>query len=691
MSLQNFGEKEIYNLTRIGNYGQFVTGNSLPIEYVLTSFLAHELSFLTFARDIHPQAIDFELLMQRNIDEERVRLEMTPYLNPGVTPVSQFPLTFFPPLLAAIVPMGGKTMKNYYPKESGDIIYGSDSRQKEIKHLVRTWEALFKLSYFPSHHNPPLHQIPLSMPSGKTEIGVQYEPVKLELYLTDKHFDGVKLVIIDGQHRLFSLLQVYEQSPDLLEKLSVPVCILFAPFASLADEPEASTRARIPTVSEVFRRVFVDINSTAKRVGGHFNILLSDDSIPNLTCRHFCDEILTKRGNEALAVIEWDTQTKSNLNSSKMVRSYSLSSVSILNQALEGCLAKRQALLDYLLQLQEVNELLYPVFNQNDTSANLLPIQWNQFSLSQKSILEGQVRKHLIPCLEMLLFDNPVFIPAFDIFCHHLGKLQQVAKSQKKPQALEAELVLNQILYYIPLKEGQLWDSVHLLYRQFESDIVIDTDKQCFPLFQYALFQRALLEAWAQVLEVARTEIAIPSHATKGFLKLVDLACQQQNAFFHFEQPYMQYTVFFGNQFLVKEETTRFLTHLFLAHLANPSYTEQVVHHTQVDNKQTKVLATVLMNKGNQAAKKIPTAYTNAIKRYFKKNYRFNLSLDSQTREEMMQAEEEQKRHRQEVKDGLRDKKAVSKRFDQLIMAHLEPSIQRAIKVFKQSLFMNPE
>jgi len=83
MPLESFGEEQIYNFERIGSFGRFYSGKSFPIEYIMTSFRAAELSELTFARDIRPDKIDFELLMQRDIDEERVRIEMEPYLNPN--------------------------------------------------------------------------------------------------------------------------------------------------------------------------------------------------------------------------------------------------------------------------------------------------------------------------------------------------------------------------------------------------------------------------------------------------------------------------------------------------------------------------------------------------------------------------------------------------------------------------------
>ena len=61
---------EPWSFTRVGSYGLFSTAGSLPIEYLLTTFNHDELSKLTLARDVRPDEMDFEMLMQRDINEE---------------------------------------------------------------------------------------------------------------------------------------------------------------------------------------------------------------------------------------------------------------------------------------------------------------------------------------------------------------------------------------------------------------------------------------------------------------------------------------------------------------------------------------------------------------------------------------------------------------------------------------------
>jgi hypothetical protein len=681
MLLETFGEEQIYNLLRIGSFGRFYSGDSFPIEYIMTTFSAAQLADLTFARDIRPEPIDFELLMQRDIDEERVQVEMEPYLNPHVKQLTAAEIksraVFFPPLLAAIVPTQGKTMSAYYSDEISQIACPTGGKE----HFIREWPGLFKLTYFTST-NPHAYQIQLST-DNLTQIGVQCEPVQLEIRLAKGNQAGARLVIIDGQHRLLTLKKVYDKYPQLLENLGVPVCILFAPHAT-RQKNSAAAPLRIPTVPEVFRHLFVDVNNTAKPVGVHFNILLADNTLGSIICRQFCDEVLRRRGPEGLAVIEWNTQTKK--DSTKIIRAYSLTSIGIINKALEESLGKRRNLLNYVLQLDEVEDKLYPT-SSLETAADYYPplIKWDQFSLAQKSVLAEQVKKYLLPCLELIFFTTDEFVTAMEIFMRELQQLKELAASEQ-PDTPEAKQVINQILDYMPIGEGKSFESSRLLYRHWELRIKQAKEKQVATMVQYALFQRALLEAWAQFVETVRNLTAEPQVATQGLVNLLNLALQQQGQFFNFEQPYMQHSVFLGTQIIVREETRKVLAQLLLVHLANPAYVQKIISGLGITKRESQRWKEKLQQKGQNALLAFPQAYKAARQRTFKANYRLYLSLSGEQREELAQAEAEQKRHQQAVKAGKRTKLNAVNRFELLIDNYVSQEVEVAVAALKNNL-----
>ncbi len=681
MPLESFGEEQIYNFERIGSFGRFYSGESFPIEYIMTSFRAAELSELTFARDIRPDKIDFELLMQRDIDEERVRIEMEPYLNPNTKKITLTEIrsrsVFFPPLLAAIVPTKGKTMEAYYTDEKNDLTLNK-SNNKEL--VSREWPGLFKMTYFSSNKRQA-HRIQINRGDKTTEIGVQCEPVQLEIRIAKGNQYGTKLVIIDGQHRLFTLKQVYDKNPELLEHLGVPVCILFAPNATVQKNQENAPH-RIPTVPEVFRHLFVDVNNTAKQVGGHFNILLSDDTIGSIVCRKFCDYVLNQRGTEGLAVIEWNTKTKT--DSAKITRAYSNTTIGIIDKALDESIGNRKRLMEYLLNLEEVKDALYP--NGNDEIAPDYPIvKWGKFALGQKNMIEAQVKKYLIPCLDQIFFCTVEFATAFEIFRNELNQIKNLANSEQQ-EALDARQVINKIIDYMPIGEGKSFESARIVYRNFDLTVKKEKDKKISPMIQYALFQRAIFEAWAQFLDISRNFISDSRNATKGFIKLLDIALIEQGQFFIFDQLYMQHTVFSGTQIIVRQETRKILTQLLMAHLINPFNVQQICSEMNVSDDDFQKLVMKLQEKGQAAVSEFPKHYQIARKRIFKANYRVYLSINGEERAELAEAEDEQKRHIREVKEGKRTKAEISDRFDLLVEKQIKADVELATETLKNSL-----
>jgi len=683
MSLETFGEEQIYNFERIGSFGRFYSGESFPIEYIMTTFSAAELPELTFARDMRPDKIDFELLMQRDIDEERVRIEMEPYLNPSPEKFTLAEIkarsVFFPPLLAAIVPTKGKIMEAYYTDETGNMMLVNNK-----EHVIREWPGLFKLTYF-SSTSPQAYCFKLNTgeTDETTEVKVQREPVKLDIRIAKGNQYGARLVIIDGQHRLFTIMQVYEKHPELLEHLGIPVCILFAPNSTVQKNREYAPY-RVPTVPEVFRHLFVDVNNTAKQVGGHFNILLSDDTISNLACRKFCDYILNNQGAEGLAVIEWNTKTQRDV--AKIMRNYSLTSIGIINKALDDNLGNKKLLFKYVLNLDEVKNELYPTHDDDEAALDNPIVKWNKFSLSQKNILEAQVKKYLIPCLELIFFNTQEFAKVFSIFCKELNQLTALADSEQQ-EAIEARQVINQLLDYMPITEGKSYESARLVYRNFETTVKKAKEEQTSPMIQYALFQKAIFDAWAHILEIARHFITDPRNVTNGFVKLLDLTLQERGQFFTFDQLYMQHIVFTGTQIIVKQETRKVLTQLLLAHLANPFNVQQVCGEMGVEDSDFAKLFEKLQNKGKTAASEFPKYYEMARKKSFKANYRVYLSIDGEERSELTQAEEEQKRQLQEVKEGKRAKIEVSDRFDILVDKHVKGDVDLAMEALNNNLY----
>lgn len=216
----------------------------------MTTLKSSELDSLTFARDIKPSTIDFEQLLQRDIDEERVKTEIEPYImSPKLTAAEAMSKTvFFPPLLVAAVPVNRKKMEEYYSSQVID--------QENEKKIVREWTGLFKLNLGKDGGY-------MFKPSliDDLQLSVSKEPAHIEINLSNGIEKGIKLIVIDGQHRLKALNDIYKNDPDALRELAIPICILFSPNSTEAVSLKLNNETfSVPTVSEIFRQLFVDVN-----------------------------------------------------------------------------------------------------------------------------------------------------------------------------------------------------------------------------------------------------------------------------------------------------------------------------------------------------------------------------------------------------------------------------------------------
>ena len=112
------------------------------------------------------------------------------------------------------------------------------------------------------------------------------EKIKIVNYASEFLYNDkkLKLVVIDGQHRFLALKRIYENDVerDLIKDIDIPICIFFMPDAV---ETQSSTQ----TMNRGMRKLFVTINSEAKKVSGHFIELLKDDSLSSITVRSLAD------------------------------------------------------------------------------------------------------------------------------------------------------------------------------------------------------------------------------------------------------------------------------------------------------------------------------------------------------------------------------------------------------------------
>lgn len=297
MSLFGTKEKE-WDISKKGHSGVFKTKNAISIEYIQTTFNIKELDLIKPLRSIFkPDDIeDFDLLLQRDLDETRIKRELIPYLK------RDDKLSFFPPLLVVVLNIesdgNGATIKQQYPTLDEQIIDNpEDSSKEKSKVNSKKYGNLFSVEVLVDEHE------------------------KKQRWFSIFNFNrDTQLLAIDGQHRLVALQAItgkltterdkekfmgYSDEKDLFKDLEIPVTILYVP-----DMHQGTNDSNEPLTS-IFRQVFVDVNKNAVTVSKMRNILLDENDFNSIFTRMICSEILKNTNlNISINEIEWNKEQK---------------------------------------------------------------------------------------------------------------------------------------------------------------------------------------------------------------------------------------------------------------------------------------------------------------------------------------------------------------------------------------------
>lgn len=672
--MRTFGPPKAFTFEKQGSFGSFVSGASVPIDYLMTSFEVFDLQHLCLAKKVRPEKIDFELLMQRDINEERVEREIVRYLNPLATQqeIRSRPI-FFPPLLVAVIPVRGRNMEMQYPDEN--VIAETDTESKS-QLVIRNWGGLLRLSFLRDEEGGT-YSLKARENDKDVEARVLLSPVKLEIREASDYGEdhGVRLVVIDGQHRLLALQKVATQHADLLRRLVIPVCIVISPFSTQARQIESGVGVELPTVPQVFRSLFVDVNKTAEVVGGHFTILLSEGSIGDLVCRVFCEEVLAKYGETGLATVEWNIRSRK--ESTRIQREYSITSIGVLELALRKSLGARdrRGLLKHVLQLGAVEPDLYPEGAEVDFPR---PVDWEKFSLPQKTILERQIREHLVKaCLVPLFFESKELRTAFEIFEVAVKEYRKATAEQNEGYE-KMQAVLNQVLEYDPISDND----AQLQYSRFEGSIKSERESEVNQMVRFAIFQRGMIEAWAQLVDSLREAAVTTSDATQGFIHLVDESLSRKRNIFGSKRRYMQHAVFSLGQIRPIESVRIALCNLLLAGLGNVKVARAVAKATGLGGD----FEALLVQMGNDAAARFAAHYKTERMSTFKASFPTDFSIPAEDREELERLKEEYEHQKQLVREKKLRKSDMSDRFDKKVEALVTTDVELALQELRDSL-----
>lgn len=355
-------KKNRYNQSLSGVYGEFGKGADATIFYIQTALEPDDLDKLTLISDI-PGSNKWSVrdLFQRDVDNERVTKSLIPYFK------NNNQLKFFNPLTLTIVP-GSISTSNIV--DAVPLIHTIDETIDDYHCLVLELPGIYKFSYVKDH--PEMSHL-------------EWDDTK------------VKIVAVDGQHRLSALKRLKQEIETTGEDVSgfsnwkIPAVVF-----SVRTEVEMEQEFR---VLDVIRSIFKYINTSAQTPSITRQILLDDDSVLNICTQELLEyshenDILeiNDRAGDRLPLLFFDW------------RGHQHGGMNVVNNL--GALKNVTEIKDWLKEY-----VLGEDFDENQrTALNILPTDpiagsFQSESLSSEDIETVRMlfREHVLPGLSFVL------------------------------------------------------------------------------------------------------------------------------------------------------------------------------------------------------------------------------------------------------------------------------------------------
>lgn len=663
--LRPIGQTDTYNFRLVGSYGSFTSNSSYPIAFFQTSVPIQEaVASLTFARDLHERELNFDLLMQRDIDEARVEHEIIPYLKQAVVDHKTRPL-FFPPLLVALVPTNGDMIEDFYPQS--EMFQDEEKNQIGVK-----WGSFMKLTGFTGHENE-LGQLPLPI-QGSESQKLQITQCRLDLKKSvNKHDCGIRLVVIDGQHRLMALKKIYEENSELLENLVLPISVLFPPLSCSSSAEESSRVERgIPTVPQVFRTLFVDVNSTMKEVGGHFTILLSEKTASQLTCRALCAHILTgEEGKQKLRQLEWNTRSKK--DSSQVKNTHSVTSIGIIDDALTEFFKK--GLFPYLTGIRDH--------------------AWNSSTLAGSTSAVDSLKEKLVPKIYQLFFCKEPFRALSDKIATAEANVRQ--KAYQANNQAEWEAFEEKFYNYIPINPGDA------ALRRLEDNLDKELKENQFgfteDFIRKARFQTALFQALYEIASATHKNNLDPTKSWQVLFALMEKFYTNSDGqvdgierVFARQNQYMQHSVYKQDRFIANKRTANVIRDVILSNFANSNMLDHICNNLEQDRGETDIVPPSRVEAIRKDFEKIGTKHAGLFLKFLheqkSKDLKSNFAVTTELPQDQVQRLTQLQQALSQGGDNIDEKR---EEFDNIIEKEVTTWMKQAATQYQKKLAINQE
>jgi len=541
--LFTFEDNNVFEKKLVGLFGHFKTFESYDLYYLMTSInisrLKDSLHIAADALDF--TNVDFDELIQRDIDYTRVEDDIVEnYLKAGKNKV-----LFFPPLIVTLLATeDGKPVKQYMKLDE----------MVDSNYIIKTWDNKFRLK-LPIAKNDTANKI---CASGKEHSYINYAAT------IEYNPNNIKVVAIDGQHRLAAIKMLAENEKDnTLDNIDIPICVFFTPDATIDNVTHQDLRSNM-------RELFITINKTSRNVSGHFLVLLNDHSLSSLCVRDFANKLKGESDNpidSKLHILEWNQREERKAN--QLDKPYSITTVSIIASALDRYVftnkdKDRRVSPNIFLKLSEIEHDLAE-YGDDDSSSN---ISEGIVSASLKELLLGQVEKYITPSLYEIFTSPSFYKKKIDEFKKGVEELDDNTKGTKyfKENILFQFRKSNQS---DPTSSITVEEEFNEKFKKAEQNI-----------YYRNVFQTGLIGAWCTLIN----ELAIRHNLdsliiAKSFVNTLDgYILKSENNLLDNKYVYNQNIIYDGVKIKVTEGTKDEIANLLLGSFISDKNCEQFIN-----------------------------------------------------------------------------------------------------------------
>ncbi|MBV5330472.1 MAG: hypothetical protein JZU65_23030, partial [Chlorobium sp.] len=312
-------QKVEYEQNVFGTWGRFKTPSG-SVEFLETKARIGTISkdrekrltrFLRPVREVLPtQIMDFNQLLQRDLDDHRVASGLVPY----VLNASKIGPAFFPPIVAAFLPFEGSEPRKHFPAKIEIDLFKDD---------IAYWKG---------------YRFGSSFQYDRMYDNKENEDHRIRVGRISWNPEDAKLVVLDGQHRAMALLAIdrtingtwsesgekykyfyepiineilrgktAEEKRELFDNIEFPVTVAWFPESNEEGKDHHATA----------RKLFVDVNQNARTPSESRILLLSDNELLSIFTRHILNEFRHKDNTLPIFAIEYDHPGRDQASSSK--------------------------------------------------------------------------------------------------------------------------------------------------------------------------------------------------------------------------------------------------------------------------------------------------------------------------------------------------------------------------------------